>query len=330
MQQLTGAGILGTGHYVPERVLTNADLENMVDTSDEWIRTRTGIEKRHLAADNEDTSDLASKAAQQAMDAAGISPEEIDFIIVATASPDYTVPSTACMVQQKLGCTKAGGIDLSAGCAGFVYAVSVGSQMVRTGMYKKVLVIGAEVLSRVVNWNDRNTCILFGDGAGAAVLGPVEEGYGFLGADMGVDGSLGNILSIPASGVAEPVTHRAIDSGRIYIHMEGSEVFKAAVRHMDSTTLRALEKADMTKEDIDLLIVHQANYRIIQATAKKLDIPADKLFINIEKYGNTSAASVGIALDEAVRSGRVHHGDRIVMTGFGAGLAWGSVVMRWM
>lgn len=330
MENTRFAGILGTGHYAPEKILTNADLEKMVDTSDEWIRTRTGIETRHIAAQSENTSDLCVHAAKQAMEAAGVTADDIDFILVATASPDYVVPSTACLVQDKLGCTHAGAMDISAGCSGYIYAVAVASNMVKAGMYKHILVIGAEILSRLVNWHDRSTCILFGDGAGVAVIGETEEGYGLLASDLGSDGSLGKILDIPASGVAEPVTHRAIDSGRIYIHMEGPEVFKAAVRHMGATTLKTLEKAGVEKDDIDMFIAHQANNRIIQAIAKRLQVPADHMWVNVDRFGNTSAASVGIALDEAVRAGKVKHGDIVVLTGFGAGLTWGCDVMRWM
>lgn len=301
-----------------------------MDTSDEWIRTRTGIETRHIAAQSENTSDLAVNAGRQALEAAHLTPEDIDFIMVATASPDYVVPSTACMVQDKLGCTHAGAMDISAGCSGYIYAVATASNMVKAGMYKHVLIVGAEILSRVVNWQDRSTCVLFGDGAGAAVIGEVEEGFGLLASDLGSDGSLGKILDIPASGVAEPVTHRAIDSGRIYIHMEGPEVFKAAVRHMGATTLKTLEMAGINKDDINMFIAHQANNRIIQAIAKRLQLPEDRMWVNVNRFGNTSAASVGIALDEAVRAGRVKHGDIVVLSGFGAGLTWGCDVMRWM
>ncbi len=329
MIELRSAGILGTGSYAPEKILTNADLEKMVDTNDEWIRTRTGIETRHIAAKNQTTSDLCIEAAKKAMDMAHVTADDIDFIIVATASPDYIVPSTACMVQDKLGCTHAGAMDISAGCSGYIYATALASNLVKAGMYNKILIVGAEILSRLVNWKDRSTCILFGDGAGAAVIGEVEKGYGLLASDLGADGSLGKILNIPASGVAEPVTHRAIDSGRIYIHMEGPEVFKAAVRHMGATTLKTLEMAGITKEDIDMFIAHQANNRIIQAIAKRLGLSADHMYVNVNRYGNTSAASVGIALDEVVRAGKIKHGDHVVLTGFGAGLTWGCDVMKW-
>lgn len=328
MSEMLSAGIIATGHYVPQKVLSNADLERMIDTSDEWIRTRTGIETRHISSDREDTSDLCVAAAKAAMEKAHLTPADIDLIMVGTASPDYVVPSTACIVQSKLGCA-CGAMDFSAGCTGYVYGLTLASQFIRTGLYKHVLVIGAETLSRLVDWSDRTTCILFGDGAGAAILAPVEEGYGYLASELGSDGSLGGILNIPASGVAEPVSHRAIDSGRIYIHMEGSEVFKHAVRHMEHTTQSVMEKAGITLDDVALFIAHQANYRIIHATAKKLGIDDNKVFVNVNKYGNTSAASIGIALDEAVEEGRLHKGDYLVLTGFGAGLTWGSVAFRW-
>lgn len=329
MAEMVSAGILATGHYTPEKILSNEDLERMVDTSDEWIRTRTGIETRRIAADSEDTSDLCVSAAKMAMEKAGLTPDDIDFIMVGTVSPDYMLPSTACLVQAKLGCHRAGAIDISAGCSGFIYGLTMASQFVRTGLYRHVLVIGAEVLSRIINWTDRATCILFGDGAGAAILGPVEEGYGYIASELGADGSLGGILNIPASGVAEPVTHRAIDSGRIYVHMEGSEVFKHAVRHMEATTRAVMDKAGIGIDDVGLFIAHQANYRIIHATAKKLGVSKDKVFVNVNKYGNTSAASVGIALDEAVTEGRLKKGDYLLMTGFGGGLTWGSILLKW-
>ena len=256
MSVCSSAGILGTGHYAPERLLTNFDLEKLVDTTDEWIRTRTGVETRHLAAASENTSDLCVKAGWKALEAAGLTAEDIDFVMVATASPDYVVPSTACLVQDKMGMKRAGGMDISAGCSGYIYAVATAAAMVKAGLYEYILVVGAEILSRLVNWQDRSTCILFGDGAGAAVIGAAEEGFGLLASDLGSDGSMGSILNIPASGVAEPVTHRAIDSNRIYIHMEGPEVFKAAVRHMENTTMAALEKAGVDKEEIEFFPAH--------------------------------------------------------------------------
>lgn len=330
MYKMTPSGILGTGHYVPEKIITNFDLEKMVETSDEWIRTRTGINCRHISSQDENTSDLCVKAAKQAIEASGITVEDIDFIIVATITPDYITPSTACLVQDKLGCKNAGAMDISVGCTGYVYACAVASNMVSTGMYKHILVVGAETLSRIVNWKDRTTCILFGDGAGACVIGEVEEGYGLLSTELGSDGSLGNILCIPAGGTAKPATHEAIDSGDMFLHMSGSEVFKAAVRHMESTTLNAIKKAGLNKNDISLFIAHQANDRIIQSVAKKLGIDSEKVLVNVDKYGNTSAASIGIALDEAVKNGKIKHGDIVVLTGFGAGLTWGCAIFKWM
>ena len=330
MKNLSSAGILGTGHYAPEKLLTNFELEKMVDTTDEWIRTRTGIETRHIASSGENTSDLCVKAAEKALEMANLSADDIDFVMVATASPDYIVPSTACLVQNKMGMKKAGAMDISAGCSGYIYALATAAGMVKGGICKHVLIVGAEILSRLVNWKDRSTCILFGDGAGAAVVGPVEEGFGLIASDLGSDGSFGDILCIPAGGVAERVTHEAIEDGRIYVHMDGTDVFKAAVRHMEDTTKKTLEKAGLSKEDIQLFIAHQANNRIIQSLDKKMGLPEEKVYVNVNRYGNTSAASVGIALDEAVRSGRVKHGDIVVLTGFGAGLTWGCDVMRWI
>lgn len=330
MKKITPSGILGTGHYVPKKIITNFDLEKMVETSDEWIRTRTGIRCRHISSEDENTSDLCVKAAKKAIKAAGIDAEDIDFIIVATITPDYITPSTACLVQDKLGCKNAGAMDISVGCTGYVYACSVASNMVSTGMYKHILVVGAETLSRIVNWKDRTTCILFGDGAGAAVIGEVEEGFGLLSSELGSDGSLGNILCIPAGGTAKPATHQAIDDGDMFLHMSGSEVFKAAVRHMETTTLNTIKKAGLKKEDISFFIAHQANDRIIQAVAKKIGLDDPKVLVNVDKYGNTSAASIGIALDEAVISGKIKHGDIVVLTGFGAGLTWGCAIFRWI
>mgnify|MGYP000080452858 FL=1 len=330
MKKINSAGILGTGHYAPEKLLTNFDLEKMVDTTDEWIRTRTGIETRHIASSEENTSDLCVKAAEKALEMANLSADDIDFVVVATASPDYIVPSTACLVQNKMGMKKAGAMDISAGCSGYIYALATAAGMVKGGICKHVLIVGAEILSRLVNWKDRSTCILFGDGAGAAVVGPAEEGFGLISSDLGSDGSLGDILCIPAGGVAERVTHEAIDDGHIYVHMDGTDVFKAAVRHMEATTAKALEKAGLTKDDIRLFIAHQANERIIHSLAKKMDLPAEKVYVNVNRYGNTSAASVGIALDEAVRGGNIKHGDIVVLTGFGAGLTWGCDVIKWI
>ena len=322
-------GIIGVGYYVPEKILTNFDLEKMVDTNDEWIVDRTGIRERRIAEDDVPTSQLAIKAAQNAIDNAGIKAEEIDLIIVATLTSDRTIPSTACILQDKLGATHAAAFDLSAACSGFVYAMSVGTQFIKTGVYKKVLVVAAETLSKYVNWKDRNTCVLFGDGAGAAVLGQVDDGYGILGIDLGSDGSGAECLDIPASGSLHPASLETIANNMHYIHMNGSEVFKFAIKVMGSTVLKSLERSGLTKDQIDCLIPHQANIRIIQSAAKRLHLPMEKVVVNVAQYGNTSAASIPIALAEAVQSKRFKKGDVIAIAGFGAGLTWASCIMKW-
>lgn len=323
------AGVLGTGHYAPDTIVTNADLEKIVDTSDEWIRTRTGISQRHFAPDGINTSDMCTIAAKQALDMAGISPEALDMIIVCTLTPDMTIPSTACIVQKNLGAVNAAVFDLYAACSGFAYGVITASQYIETGMHKYVLVIGAEILSRFLDMTDRNTCVLFGDGAGAAVIGPVPSGYGILGADMGADGNGGKYLNIPSSGVAILPTDEARAKHLTYITMDGKEVYKFAVKVMGQTAEKALERAGIARGDIDLLVPHQANIRIITSAAKRLNLPMDKVFVNIDKYANTSGASIPIALDEANRQGRMKDGDIVVMAGFGAGLTWAGLVMKW-
>ncbi|MGI5839139.1 MAG: beta-ketoacyl-ACP synthase III [bacterium] len=322
-------GIAGTGTALPERILTNADLEKMVDTSDEWIRTRTGICQRYIADADTATSDLAAAAAREALAAAGTKPEEVDLILVATASPDMLFPSTACFVQAKLGAARAAAFDLSAGCTGFLYGLTTGAQFIRTGMYDTVLVIGAETLSKLVNWKDRSTCVIFGDAAGAAVLKPTETGKGFLSFVLGADGSGGDLLKVPAGGSRLPATAETVAAGQHYIHMAGNEVFKFAVRAMGDAALAAIAKAGLTKADIDYLIPHQANSRIIDASVRRLEIAREKVHINLNNFGNTSSASVAVALDEALRDGKVKPGDRIVMVAFGAGLTWGATVMEW-
>ncbi|MBQ1855055.1 MAG: ketoacyl-ACP synthase III, partial [Anaerovibrio sp.] len=274
------AGILGTGYYLPEKILSNKDLEKIVDTSDEWITERTGIKERRIAADDEATSDLAIKAAEMALKDAKVSPEDLDLIIVATLTSDRIIPSTACMIQERLGAKKAAAFDLSAACSGFAYGLTVAAQFIQCGAYKKTLVIGAETLSKYINWEDRNTCVLFGDGAGAAVLGPVEEGYGILGFDLGSDGSGGDAIQIPSSGSLMPVSKESIDQRLNLIHMNGKEVFKFAVKAMGNTVKRSLEWAGMAKEDIDWLVPHQANIRIIQSAAKRLAMPMEKVVVN--------------------------------------------------
>lgn len=327
--KLNGAGILGTGHCVPRNIVTNADMEKIVDTSDEWISTRTGIKQRHFAPEGVNTSDLCTEAARQALEQSGTAAEDLDLIIVCTLTPDMTIPSAACIVQANLGAKNAAVFDLYAACSGFAYGVITATQYIETGMYKRVLVIGAEILSRVLNFKDRNTCVLFGDGAGAAVLGPVPEGYGILGMDMGADGNGGKYLNIPASGTAILPTDEARKKGLTYVHMDGKEVYKFAVKVMGQTAEKALERAGIDKSEIDILVPHQANIRIIQSAAKRLDLPMEKVFVNIDKYANTSGASIPIALDEAHREGRIKRGDIVVLTGFGAGLTWAGMVMKW-
>lgn len=323
------AGILGTGFYLPETILTNADLEKIVDTSDEWITERTGIKERRMAGKDEPMSALAIKAAEMALKDAGVEAEELDLIIVATLTSDRIIPSTACMLQHRLGATKAAAFDLSAACSGFVYATTVATQFIETGAYKKALVIGAETLSKYINWEDRNTCVLFGDGAGAAVIGPVEEGYGILSFDLGSDGSGGDAIQIPSSGSLMPVSKESIDQRLNLIHMNGKEVFKFAVKAMGNTVKHSLEKIDMPQENIDWLVPHQANIRIIQSAAKRLAMPMEKVVVNIHKYGNMSAACVPIALAEAAAAKRFKKGDIIALSGFGAGLTWASCIIRW-
>lgn len=326
---LRPVGIVGLGSWLPDKIITNEDLTKVVDTSDEWILTRTGIAERRQASASEAASDLGTRAANKALVDAGIKPEEIDLIIVATVTPDMFFPSTACIIQKNLGANKAVAFDLSAACSGFLYALSVGSQFIATGTYDTVLVVAAEVLTKIVNWEDRNTCILFGDGAGAAVLRPVEEHHGFLSFNLGADGTGGDCLKIPAGGSRKVTSELTIQNKEHYITMNGHEVFKFAVKIMGDTAIKALEKAGFSTADVDYLIPHQANTRIIDAAARKLGISPEKVYINLDKYGNMSSASIPVALDEAVNKGFIQKGDLVVLVGFGAGLTWGSSVMRW-
>ena len=327
--KLCNAGILGTGFYVPEKIMTNADLEKTVETSDEWIVERTGIKERRIAEDNQPMSDLALRAAKDALADADVAAEDLDLIIVATLTSDRIIPSTACMIQNLLGAKHAAAFDLSAACSGFAYAASVATQFIETGAYKKALVIGAETLSKYINWEDRNTCVLFGDGAGAAVLGQVEEGYGILSFDLGSDGSGGDAIQIPSSGSLMPVSKESIDQKLNLIHMNGRDVFKFAVKAMGKTVKNSLAKIDMPQEKIDWLVPHQANIRIIESAAKRLSMPMDKVIVNIHKYGNMSAACIPIALAEAAAAKRFKKGDIIALSGFGAGLTWASCIIRW-
>lgn len=326
---MRSVGILGIGHYVPEKVLTNFDLEKMVDTSDEWITERTGIKQRHIAEAGEATSDLSVKAAEKALADAGVAAEELDLIIVATASPDHAFPSTACLVQDRLGAKNAAAFDLSAGCSGFVYSLGVASQMIKSGLYNKALIIGAETLSRIMNWKDRNTCVLFGDGAGAAVVGVVDDGYGVLGIDLGADGSGGKFLYQPAGGSRKPASEETVANSEHTIHMNGQEVFKFAIQIMGKTAKTALANAGMKAEELDMLFPHQANLRIISSAAKRLKMPMEKVWVNVDKYANTSAASIPIALCEAQAAGALKKGDNILLVGFGAGLTWSAIVLKW-
>ena len=321
--------IAAVGSYVPERVLTNADLEKRVDTTDEWIMTRTGIRERRIAAPDQFTSDLATKAALLAMERGGIKPEQIDLIIVATITPDMPFPATACLVQQKIGATRAAAFDLEAACSGFIFALEVGQQFVMSQTYETVLVIGAEKLSSIINWRDRNTCVLFGDGAGAAILQNRPGAHGLLTACMGADGSKAELLSLPGGGSRCPATTQSLADGLHYLRMDGKETFKSAVNAMYTASSEALRRCDLDITQIKCVIPHQANQRIIDAVSERLGATPEQVFVNLHKYGNTSAASVAIALDEAVTSGRIQRGDLILLLVFGAGLTWGAAVIEW-
>lgn len=322
-------GILGVGKYLPKQILTNADLERMVDTTDEWITTRTGIKQRRMASDNEVTSDLAVKAAKGALADAGLEASDIDLIIVATITPDMFFPSTACMVQNKLGAGPVAAFDIAVACSGYVYGLAIADQFIKSGMYKKALVIAAEKLSTVTDWEDRSTCVLFGDGAGAAILGAVEEG-GILGASLGADGSKGDLLQLPAGGSRMPASIKTVEDKLHTIKMEGNVLFKHAVKIMAEAALAVTEPLGLKGDDIDIIIPHQANKRILDALAKRMGVdPDNKVYLNIDKYGNMSAASSAVALTEAVEDGRIKKGDIILMDAFGGGLTWGALVIKW-
>ncbi|MGE7926974.1 beta-ketoacyl-ACP synthase III [Lysinibacillus xylanilyticus] len=308
------AGIIGIGKYVPEKVVTNFDLEKIMDTSDEWIRTRTGIEERRFAADDQETSDLAVAAAKEAIAKAGITPEEIGLILVATVTQDQNFPSVACMVQEQIGAVNAAAMDQAAACAGFIYSLVTAKQFVESNAYKYVLVVGVEKLSKVLDWEDRNTAVLFGDGASAAVVGPVSEGRGILSFELGADGTGGKNLYLTQQDT---------------IAMNGREVFKFAVRQMGESAVNVLEKAGLTKEDVDFLVPHQANIRIMESARERLELPPEKMSKTIHKYGNTSAASIGISLVDELEAGKIKDDDLLVLVGFGGGLTWGAVTVRW-
>ncbi len=321
-------GIIGVGEYLPEKILTNADLEKMVDTSDGWITSRTGIKERHLAAAGQAASDLAFKAAGSALKNAKLKPEDLDLIVVATITGDMPFPSVATILQNQLQAKKAACFDISAACAGFVYGLSVAQQFIACGTYKKALVVGVEVLSSITDWQDRNTCVLFGDGAGAAVLSEVKSG-GIISTYLGCDGSKTGILNMPAGGSRNPATHDTVEKRMHYLKMQGNDVFKIAVNTMTVAAETVLRQAGMTFADVDLIIPHQANARIIMAVAKKLGIPEDRVYLNIERCGNMSSASTVTALCEAVQEGKVKKGDIILLDAFGAGLVWGACVIKW-
>ena len=322
--------IVGTGSYVPERVLTNDELSQMVDTNDEWITTRTGIKERRIAAKDEYTSDMAAKAALAAMEQAGVTAEEIDLILVATATPDMVFPATACFVQEKIGAKNAACLDVSAACAGFLFAVEIGQQFITSHTHETVLVIGAEKLSSITNWDDRNTCVLFGDGAGAVILQHRGAGaHGIVSTHIGSDGTYADILFMPGGGCRTPITRENVDRKLQTIHMSGKDVYKQAVISMLNAAKKALDLAGLTTDDIACVIPHQANLRIIEAISERLKIPRERVFVNLESYGNTSAAAVAIALDEANRTGRIKRGDYILLIVFGGGLTWASSVMQW-
>ena len=323
------AAIRGWGMYTPERVMSNDEMATFVDTSDEWIRTRTGIAQRHILADDETTSSLATHAARQALAQADLPADQLDLIIVATCTPDYLLPSTACLVQEALGAKNAAAFDLGAVCSGFMYALVTASQFVQTGNYRNVLGVGAESLSRFLNFKDRTTCVLFGDGAGAVVLQANEAPAGVLSFVLNAQGSGADLIKIPAGGSAAPGMRGSLAEEEYYIHMSGGEVYQFAVRTMSEDSANAVRKAGLALDDIDLIIPHQANIRIIEAVSRRLDFPMDKFFVNIDRMGNTSAASIPMALCEAVAAGRIRPGANVVFVGFGSGLTSGATVVRW-
>jgi len=328
-KSIRSSRITGTGHYVPDRVLSNFDLEKMVETSDEWITTRTGIKERRMAAKDEQTSDMATKAALKALEQAGIKPIDVDLILVATATPDMLFPATACLVQKKIGASKAACLDIAAACAGFLFGIEIAQQFITSHTHDVVLVIGAEKLTSITNWTDRNTCVLFGDGAGAAVLQHRGSTHGVVSTHIGSDGEFADILFMPGGGSRCPITAENAHMNLATIHMTGKEVYKQAVIAMLSAAQKALDQAGLTIDDIACVIPHQANLRIIEGIADRLKIPIEKFYVNLDRYGNTSAAAVAIALDEANRSGRIKQGDFILMVVFGGGLTWASTVIEW-
>jgi len=329
MKKLFTSAITGVAHYLPEKRLTNADLEKMVDTTDEWIQSRTGIRERRILDKDLGTSFLGARALENLLEQKGLDANEIDLIVVATISPDMMYPSTACLIQNEVGAQNAWGFDLSAACAGFVYALVVGSQFVESGAHKKVVVIGADKMSTVVNYSDRETCILFGDGGGAVLLEPVEDNTGLKDFVLHIDGSGGEKLCQPGGGSLHPASHETVDKKMHFIYQEGREVFKFASTCMAEAAADLLERNGLTGDQINLLVPHQANRRIIEATARRMKLPIDRVMINIDKYGNTTAATIPIALSEAVEQKRIHRGDNVVLATAGGGYAWGSALLKW-
>jgi 3-oxoacyl-[acyl-carrier-protein] synthase-3 len=326
---MTRATITGMGAWAPKRILSNADLERMVETNDEWIVQRSGIRERHIADEGEATSDLAVRAAQQALERANLVPEDIDFIVVGTTTPDHFFPTTANLVQHRLGCRRAGSVDVLAACAGSVYSLGIGAKFIETGKYRRVLCIGAETLSKITDFTDRGTCVLLADAAGAAVLEATEEDRGIIDVDLYSDAQYADLLHMPAGGSRHPATRETVDARMHYARMKGSEVFKVAVRMFTECTRTILERHGLTASDVDLFVPHQANLRIIEAAAKRVDLPMERVFVNVDRFGNTGAASVYVALDEAMEAGRLRRGDLVLVAAFGGGFAWGAALLRW-
>ncbi len=322
-------GILGTGSAYPDNVLTNQDLEKMVDTSDEWIRTRSGICERHIAEEGESTVDLCTAAGRNALDMAGVKPDEIDLIIVATLTPDHYLPASACELMERLEIPNCMAFDLNAACTGWIYAMTVARSMFQTGQIHKALIIGADCLSKVTNFKDRSTCVLFGDGAGAAVMGEVEEGRGVLSSFGSCDGRMNRHLIIPGGGSKNPISKEVIEKDEQFIQMDGNDVFKFAVRIMPEALNQALDAAGLQPEDLDWVIPHQANLRIIDSAIKRLKLPAERFIVNLDRFGNTSAAAVGLAMDEAIRAGKIKKGQLLGLVAFGGGLTWGAAIIRY-
>jgi 3-oxoacyl-[acyl-carrier-protein] synthase-3 len=326
---LVRSRIISIGSYLPERILSNFDLEKMIDTSDEWITERTGIKERRIADESQAASDLAFEASKIALERAGLNAGEIDMIIVATITGDMPFPSTACFLQNRLGASRAVGFDINATCSGFLYALYIADGFIRSGMHRKILVVGTEVLSKVTDWKDRTTCVIFGDGAGAAVVESTSEDRGILSMSINSDGSMWELINIPGGGSRNPASTDTLKKGLHSIRMKGNETFKVAVRTLEDVALKTLADNNLDPSQLSLLVPHQANLRIIQATAERLNLPMEKVFVNLERYGNTSAASIPIALDEALTSGRIKDGDYILLEAFGGGLTWASALIKW-